>query len=419
MPSASSKIMDKIKKMAMDQVIYVDGHIYRFNRTKFDVKNDAVFSFEMMSTNTSPNVKGSESANLVESGRRVSAKIAVLSRNCYKEQLQWYPISKKSDVVKLVKLQINAASSQVLFIVGKAVNGNTPVIYYYLNEFTCGLRAWLLVPETSLLGLAQPADSLLSYQTINPCNTVFVSTSRLAGTVSALQGGMIQNLDQFALSQGVNTQSKAHFSAEEHIQTLQEQLQYLYQLPLTGFVNKLAFSLNTGITTLSHFALPMVAVITLYLVLAVQVSEFKADSVNKKLRAATKNANFVLNQYQDINEMIGRYLQLADNTPENIQLLDVWHVLAPMFESGVMIDNVQQQGQTVTLRLRADSASQALQLLIKQGGVTNAKFVGSVRRQRNMDAASIQFELKSVIPLNGESETIIGYQQNNPSLGPK
>ena len=381
--------------MVLNQVIYVDSRIYRFNQKAAD----AVLSFETIKASAN---QDSQSESKEETVTSVNAhlhkgKIAILSRNCYREQLQWYPIAKKSDVVKLVKLQVQNSPSQVLFIVGTTINGKTPVTYYYLNELTHGLKAWLLIPETSLLGHGLSSDSLLSYQTVNPCNTVFVSNS-VAGIVSALQGGIIQNLEQFALSQGVTAQHKVHLSAQEHILSLKARLKHLYQLPLNGLVNRAALSFDASSTVLYRMALPGLVVITLYLVLAAQVSEFKADSTKQELRAATKEANQVLNQYQDINEMIDRYGQLAENRPQSTQLLSVWKILAPMYELGVIFSDVQQQQQTVTLRFTAESASQALQQLIKQAGVTNAKFVGSVRRQRNMDAATVQFELLQVKP---------------------
>jgi len=394
MQSVSPKIINVLKKMAMNQAVYVDSCIYRFNQTEIDAQRDAVLSFEPLESKGSEQTSKDSDVGLSTSEyvRRTKAKIAILSRNCYREQLQWYPITKKSDVVKLAKLQVKNTQSQVLFIVGKTVNGKTPVTYYYLNELTNGLKTWLFIPETSLLGRELSSDCLISYQTVDPCNTVFVSNS-VAGTVSALQGGMIQNLEQFALSQGVHVQHKVHLSVEEHLLSLKTQLKHLYQLPLTGLINTAVLSLDAKSAPLSRLALPALVVTTLYLVLAVQVSEFKADSAKQELRAATKEANHVLNQYQDINEMIGRYRQLAENTPQRTQLLGVWKVLAPMYGSGVLFSDVQQELQTVTLRLTADSASLALQLLIKQPGVTNAKFVGSVRRQRNKDAATVQFEL--------------------------
>ncbi|WP_394146920.1 hypothetical protein [Shewanella atlantica] len=421
MQSVSPKIVHKIKKVALNQVCYVDSRIYRFNQTETDAEGDAVLSFEASDVAAT---KGSEQDSSVgeaannRSGvaKRATAKVAILSRNCYREQLQWYPIAKKSDVVKLVKLQVQNSPSQVLFIIGETVNGKTPVTYYYLNELTHGLKAWLLLPETSLLGHELSSDTLLSYQTVAPCNTVFVSNS-VAGTVSALQGGMIQNLQQFALSQGVTAQHKVHLSVAEHISSLQTQLKQLYKLPLTGLFNRSSLSFDASSATLSRFALPGLVVATLYLVLAAQLSEYKADSAKQELRAATKEANLVLNQYQDINSMIARYNQLKENRPQSTQLLDVWKVLAPMYESGVIFSDVQQQQQSVTLRLTADSASQALQLLIKQEGVTNAKFVGSVRRQRDMDAATVQFDLlpeknASIAQSDVEGDKVKGAEQD-------
>ncbi|MCL1131407.1 hypothetical protein [Shewanella sairae] len=390
MQSAAQKLISKIKTTALKQVVYVDNAHYHFQVNDSVHADDAGFS---LVTATS---KAGEHQQRSETEQVSKAKVAILSRNCYREKIEWYPITKKIDLLKLVKLQVENAPAKVLFIIGKSQNGKTPVTYYQLNQLCDGIKSWLLLPETYLIAQQSGTETLWSYQTPFAQNTVFVAKG-LATPVSAIKGGMIQTVQQFALSQGLAAEQVLSLSAEQHATALYQQLSKLYQMPFIGLINKANFKAQNNSARLKKFVLPSLVVVSGYLLLAVQISAYEAQSAKQALQLATKEANVVLNQYKDINQMIERYQQLEGNTPQSTELLAVWQVLAPMYDQGVIFNDVQQTQNQVTIRISAESASQTLQMLLGQPGVGSAEFIGSVRRQRGLDAATIQFAISPLV----------------------
>ncbi|MGI2113425.1 hypothetical protein ACRN9G_07465 [Shewanella frigidimarina] len=389
MRNVIDNLLNKIKTIVLNQVIYLDSAAFCFK--KHDVEAERCYSFSKLN-------------NILDEDKTHKSIVTILSRNCYHEHVQWYPITKKSDLLKVVKLQSQHSILPVLFIIGKVFNGQTPVTYYHLNDLSTKVNSWLMVPETSLLSQSFLAETLVSYQTLLPVNTVFIAKG-VSGSSSTLKGGIIQSDQQFALSTGVVLTHRITLTPSEHADILNLQLKRLYKIPLAGLFSKKKLS-STGFTKLfSTLVLPICVVVTVYLLLAVQISSYFAQHTKSELTAATKEANEVLNQYNQINSMIKRYQLVADKVPVHTELLSVWQVLAPLYQSGVIINSVRQNHQQITLQFSAPSASQSLQLLIQQPSVTNASFVGPVNRRGNFDTATVLFELKPIadIDLNEHS----------------
>jgi hypothetical protein len=322
-----------------------------------------------------------------------TAKIAILSRACYREQLQWYPITKKTDVLNLVRLQSVSTNCLVLHVIGNVVNGKTPVTYYYLDNLPDGMQPWLFLPETLLLAQQLKQGELLSYPSVDNSRTLFVANA-IGGVVSAFKGGMIQSSLQFALSQGLSLSQDRVLSGLDMRAVLLAQLYKFYQLPLIGLVNRHSFDSQTTLKKLATMALPAVLAVTLYLMVTEKVASIMVDSNASQLAQARAEANNILKQRQDILDMSARFQLLDKYLPENGQLLKLWQVLAPLYKAEVTFQTVQTIQGKVVLRIETDSASKVLGLLISQPGVSEAQFDSAVRRQGNIDSATISFTLQ-------------------------
>lgn len=390
MPNIFDNLLGKIKKIILNQIVYLDSNAFRFQKNGNGL--DEHYSFTPLDS-------------AVDKKQSRKPLVTVLSRNCYHEHVQWYPITKKSDLLKVVKLQSKSSTLPVLFIIGKAFNGKTPVTYYHLNELSTKINSWLMVPETSLLSQPFLAETVISYQTLLPENTVFIAKG-ISGSSSTLKGGVIQTVQQFAMSTGVVVTNNVTLTTDQHAKILNQQLKKLYQIPLIGLLSKAKVSYTRFTQLSSKLVLPIVGVLTVYLLLAVQLTSFAEQYTKNELRAATKDANEVLNQYNQINSMIERYQLLADKVPVRTELLSIWRVLAPLYQSGMIISSVRQDKQKITLRFSADSASHSLQLLLQQPNVINASFVGPVNRQGTLDTATVLFELTPAINIDQTDEPI-------------
>lgn len=363
MQSTKTSLSSLINRFILGQVIYVDDRTYRFTPEQ-----------QLQPTS------------------RTSAMFAVLSRRCYRETVQWYPISKKSDVVKLVKLQLAQATGTVLYVVAGEANGKTAVTYYHINALPEGVRARCYLPESLLLGSAVSDGEILIYQLPHQQQQVFVAKAS-SGVVSATVGGVITNVAQFALSQGLSAVKTTVLTAEQYNQQLAHASCRFYRLPLAG----LMVNNNTRSALLPLAAAvvwPAAVIITLYLVLAVQLSAYEADRAGTELREATRQADTILRQRQDILQNLQRYQQLQRYQAPQQDHLRLWQVLAPLYATDVSFIDIERQQQQITLRFEAPSAASALQTLISQAGVQGAVFDGPVRRQRNKDIATVRFTLQ-------------------------
>lgn len=363
MQSIKSSLNSRFSRLLLGQVVYADMKVYRFTA-----------EYQLQETD------------------KPVAWFAVLSRNCYRETVQWYPISKKADVIKLVKLQLAQANATVLYVVGEEINGKTPVTYYHLNTLPDKLRARCYLPETLLLGSAVADGELLSYQLLHQDQQVYVAKAG-SGIVSALAGGVIKTAAQFSLSQGVVVSVQRQLSATQLIQQLVLAVRRFYRLPLSGL--RVTPAAGTSMLPSAERVLWPVAIgATLYLLLAVQLSAYEAERATEALRDATRQADTILRQRQLILQDLQRYQQLERHQVVQQDTLLLWQVLAPLYAADVTFIDIERQQQQIILRFEAPSAASTLQTLISQPQVQGAAFDGPVRRQRNKDIATVRFSLQ-------------------------
>jgi hypothetical protein len=322
-----------------------------------------------------------------------SRKILVVSRHNYTEQMQWLPVARRAEATKLVKFQQSTRDKGSLYVLGPPLNGKTPVIWYQLKPKVLQHNAILYLPETLLLASQYNIGDVLIYQSPDHDTDIFISRTH-AGALSAIKGGILQTDAQFMLAQGTTVQRRVPLNANEFSQQLLKGLFSAYQQPLTGLINKAGLQRNSSIKSFGRYIWPLAAGITLYLLSISYWTEHLQQHSRQQLQQANRDANQILLQRESINSMISRYQQLQQVLPESDNLLQLWQVLAPLYQQEVIVSNVQQRQQQVTLRIEAASATAALQLLVQQPGVINARVEGNVRRQSNKDIAAVSFQLQ-------------------------
>ncbi|KKO46970.1 hypothetical protein WG68_03285 [Arsukibacterium ikkense] len=368
MPSLISRLVNAIKKLLLRQVSYLDAQAYQLSAKHGLLAQPAL-----------------------------TGKILLVSRHGYTEHIQWLPVTRSAEAKKLVKFQQSSRGEGWCYCIGQPLNGKTPVLWYQFKPQVLAHNAWLYLPETLLLAQQCSTDEVLIYQTPDSNNNIFVSQTH-AGAASALKGGMLQSAMQFMLAHGGNVQQTSTLSAPELAPRLLQALGQLHRLPLAGFVNKAAFKRTTGLHALLRYVWPTVAGITLYLLLADAWTGHLQQQSRLQLQQANRQANQLLIQRDDIDSMVSRYQQLQQVLPASDNLLQLWQVLAPLYQQTITVSHVQQRLQQVTLRIEAPSATEALQLLMQQPGVVQGRLEGNVRRQNNRDLATVSFQLQQEAP---------------------
>lgn len=364
MPSLLLRIINSAKNVLLSQVLYLDKQFYQF----------------------------STQAGFVPV-TKVGRRILVVSRHCYTEQVQWLPVDRKGEARKLAKFQQRAKGAGSLFVLGKPLNGKTPVIWYQLKSDVAQFNTLLYLPETLLLAQQCASGEVLVYQCPDQNTDIFVTNTH-AGAVSSLKGGLLQTAAQFMLSQGEGMQSCSQLTDGQLSEHLKKALFALHHIPFVGLINTAALQRNTAVSSLARYMWPLAASFTLYLLVVGVWSEHLQQKSREQLQQASREANQLLSMREDIESMTTRYQQLQQVLPTSGNLLQLWHVLAPLYKEQVIISSVQQRQLDVTLRIESPSATAALQLLVQQPDVVNAKVEGNVRRQNNRDVATVSFQLR-------------------------
>lgn len=364
MTNLFSRFINLVKQLLLRQVAYLDQQQYKLSTTEGLVP--------VVST---------------------KSRILIISRHCYTEQIQWLPVTRKAEATKLVKFQQGSRDTGCFYVLGQPLNGKTPVIWYQLKPEAIQQNAFLYLPETLLLINGYAVGEAITYQSPDHASEIFVSRSH-AGSVSAVKGGVIQTASQFMLAQGSTLARNVTINTQQLSQALLNGLFNAHQLPLAGLINKAAWQRNAGIKSLGRYIWPLAAGITLYLFAIGYWTTHLQQSSRYQLQQANTQANQLLQQREAISNMISRYQKLQQVLPESNNLLQLWQVLAPLYQQGVIINNVQQRQNQISLSIEAQSATEALQLLVKQLGVVNAKVEGNVRRQGNKDLATVSFQLQ-------------------------
>jgi hypothetical protein len=325
----------------------------------------------------------------------LSGKVCILSRNYYSEKVEWLPIIKRSDVIKVVKLKVKQQSLQTLFAVGLPVNGKTPVVYFYIKALPEDYSPWLIIPETYILafGMTEQNGQVASYQTPGTKTSVFFSTDKNC-VLSAPQGGFITGPEQFAMSNGIHLDNSIMLDELGYAQALSAGLKQLHNLGIYGFVNKSALVNNTQKKEWVNPALIMGSVVfSLYVLLGYATASWQAEQAKQELSMSMAKANQVLEQRNNIQDIVKRVETLKSQLPADNNDMAMWRVLEPLYASGVIFTGIVKNGANIQLRVEAESASEVLQLLLSQEGVANAEFSGTVRRQRALENANIHFSL--------------------------
>lgn len=365
MPSIVRRLLSSIKSLILRQVCYQDKLKYKLDQTP------ALTAVEQHKSN-----------------------IVILSRHGYTEQLQWLPVSRNAAAKKLVKYQAAAKGEGCFYSLGQPVNGKTPVIWYQLKAEKFTSTTLLFLPETLLLGMHCQIGQVFTYYSPDSQQQVFV-TKTAAGYVSAVKGAVIQTASQFMLAHGAKLDKETPLSSAQLSAMLQSSLFNVQQLALPGLINSKGFKRNsTTFSSAQRYIWPLAISITLYLFTANEWAGYQNQQNRLQFQQANARANSLLLQREHIDTMLQRYQQVQTVLPAHANLLQLWAVMAPMYQHQVTVQFVQQRQQVVTLRIEAVSATEALQLLVKQPGVVNARLEGNVRRQGDRDVATVSFELK-------------------------
>lgn len=324
-------------------------------------------------------------------GSPAFSAVLILARQHYTEETVWYPIARRGDVKKLVANNAAVQSKQAIFQVGKAVNGKTPVTYFKLTSDQLTYKAWFVVPESLWIGRKLNIGEIAAYQSLGFDKTVFIART-FAGVVSSFKSGLLALPEHFALAHGLNS--------ETNVKKIALKSELISSRPLLAGIQWFELWMNIGgnqhsdSKKLMKWVTGLAVTIFLSLFGSVRLSAYLLEVKQHELQEATRQANAILAERDKVQQLKQRYESLSATISARPNAMMLWQQLATLYQHNIWLTALDQRGEDIRIEIRAKSATEALQLLLKQPAVASAEFDAPVRRTGTEDEASIVIRLK-------------------------
>lgn len=316
--------------------------------------------------------------------------IQIVGRKHYSEQSENYPISNRKELANLVKINNQNANNEPNTHSAYSINAleqeQSKVTYWQFNVIP---TAWLNLPETLLisntLAPAQVASS-------NVFAGVFI-TQHQQSVFSALASPLINNPERFAAMFGIPCKQVITISEPAHYaQTLIKGLKAQSLKGLASF-----FSLPVGLVSqkqLKKMAAIIASIFVAYGTLTSGYLVYKVHALNTELeqnKASVDKALTTLEYFQLSNDELTSLQAFTSNQQVTSSLFFVMQQLYNIAE----ISNIRFEDNRYVIRGNADKATDALQVIISNPRVNDAKFDYPSRKERRGESFVISFTLNT------------------------
>ncbi|CAH1552942.1 hypothetical protein [Vibrio rotiferianus] len=318
----------------------------------------------------------------------------IVSREHYQESHTSYPVETRSEVKNLVALEQaeSETNGATIHRIYAADNGKTSINSWLFDDVVPNAK--LIIPESYFLSadldFYQPIISSFS-------ESLSYSTRTPNGVVSSLQGGLISDIESFAMASGVMLNQRLpaiRISREQHAEHIASKL-----IPFLFTDGKyFIYQDKTQNTGLEKNAVTMIGsallIATLYLGLSSGYLLWKEQQLEQVIadnRYKVNNALSVQNRFTELaNELA---LQQAFSSTQSVKT-PFWQVVAPLFQHAKFRTLRYRNGRFV-INGETSKATELLDIINSSPLVSDAKFDTAVRKSRNKEVFIISFVLVS------------------------
>lgn len=328
-----------------------------------------------------------------------SKPICIVSRKHYREFKKSYPAVSLKELKDILTLQKNASSDLINYqiIPNKAEEGYFVVVTQFLTEQYPQLKnAWLLLPESQLMGMAY-INHVLDVNT--PAGTLFVSHIELVNSV--YQAGLIKDLHTYIHSIGLSeTRKNLHIEQSQFPSFLMQCLLSLDFIKLKE-IALIHLAKKPNVRQLHALYLAPLLSVTLYLGLTVAWQLTSIELTTSMVKEEQSKANAILKQKQkldEINLLTKEFnLQIANNSPVHPH----WQFINLALKHNTLINYFRMDNGQIELDGQAPNANELLTDLNQNSLVKQAVFNGSVRKSNGVDNFNI---LITLVKVGGSNE---------------
>ena len=357
---------------------------------------------------------------------KFSANVLIVSREYYTEEVREYPIENKTELKKLLKLELEG-ENHTFFHVWGTKNDKSQVNIWRFSKNLPSAR--VLLPESLILAMSSPVNKVTILSNQIGDDKLYVTRS-VRGIQSVVRSAVINSSHSFTLSIGISPSTPINIpvgdvydSQCKNLSNTIEQneknegtqaLAYRFglgvkklSLPLIGSFIKLP-ELDNGLHLFKKVVTPFLFVMALYMICASAYLSYRSNNLEQHLSEQSDDVSSALDQQVVYDQSKIRYLALKELLETKRLRSGLFTVLIELFPYA-HFTNIRVVNDRYVLRGSAEKATDLLELLSKNTLVVDAKFDFPTRKSHNRDTFVISFKLNeqvnsNVSPQNGGSQ---------------
>ncbi|MDC3212123.1 hypothetical protein NQU47_06035 [Pseudoalteromonas distincta] len=333
-------------------------------------------------------------SSLFETAQPNAPKIVIVARKHYSIQQQSYPALSLTELKSLLKIKSEQASTLkpiTIIEVNKDIDGFNVTTIQFTQHLELLAKAWVLIPETTLLYNHNDEKSLLQLTT--PAGELFYSQTKNTSH-SAYAQGLINNLATYKHSVGIaDTAQTTHINSQQYFAYLANMLT---KKPFSELLKQCMFNFKQQTNPIKLHLLyiaPLLSV-TLYIAIAFGWQWLSVYNLQNKMGTQSEQANQVLaqkNELDALNKKIGVFNQYigSKNT-----VYEHWDIINSVLKNDMTIDIFSQTNGQIQLRGSAPNANKVINAVSQNPNVAGVIFAGGVRKYKGEDKFTLQITLK-------------------------
>ncbi|MDT0602812.1 hypothetical protein [Thalassotalea castellviae] len=308
--------------------------------------------------------------------------LVIVARSHYQELAKTYPIENKTELKKLLALELT--ENELSFSkIADSKEGQTSANIWHFHQSVP--KAFITLPESLLLSLINQPGQIAQ---VEGNQTLFVGQNN--GVVhSAIANSMINSVPRFAMSTGVvNNDELNVFTASNLAMALASGIKASSFSLFSSFV-KLKSTFDKEIF-LKQAVVPFAVIFSSYLILSSSYLLGKQYWLEQQLTSQSSEVNAVLAEQQLFDNNQQRFEQLTAFYQDKKNSAQLWLVLAELFEHA-NFSNFRIDNQRFVLRGSTEQATDLLARVSNIAKVKDAKFDYPTRNSRGKDVFVISF----------------------------
>lgn len=317
------------------------------------------------------------------------ALVLVLGREHYEERQARYPVRRRSDLARVLKLEL-PRNRETLVHIGPFADDHRTVTFFELKSSVTSLinRALFIVPESLLLSASLDERAVLTVS--RDSLSYFVSRT----TASQLAGGLVKNVGLYAMAAGIPLDQQSVLSNDADCRV--RFAQGIKSIEFGSWLGFLAPSVRASVRDQWQPALMVFSgLLAVYLVLASAYLHGLSLWREHQLAGLGAEVGELAETQRRIDRVVAEHEALARLANGRWETYRAWEVAGQIWNLGGSFTVINMIGPKITVRGSTGDATELLKRISMMPIVDAAKFVAPVRQESTGQEFMIEVLLKS------------------------